>query len=133
MVVLLHQPSALAGYLGTDTLTDLRAVVNDDTTRTTPYDDGVPDQPPGTVNVGHLHDPAGPWVLWNTEGEATTWTVVDQLGTAGGVENAPTFSRFSTQVSPPLKPIMVRLQYVNTESGLQTGYATVTCGLDGDC
>lgn len=132
-VVLLHQPSALAGYLGTESLTDLRAVVNDDTTRTTPYDDGVPDQPPGTVNVGHLHDPAGPWVLWNTEGEAVTWTVVDQLGTAGGVENAPTFSRFSTPVSPPLKPIMVRLQYVHAESGLQTGYATVTCGLDAAC
>lgn len=132
-VVLLHQPSALAGYLGTDTLTDLRSVENVPRNRTTPYDDGIADLPPGTVNIGHLHDPAGPWVLWNTEGESVTWTVVDQLGTAGGVENAPTFSRFSTPVSPPLKPITVRLQYVNPESGLQTGYATVTCGLDASC
>lgn len=132
-VVLLHQPSALAGYLGTESLTDLYSVVNDATHRTTPYDDGLADLPPGTVNIGHLHDPAGPWVLWNTEGESITWTVVDQLGTAGGVENAPTFSRFSTPVSPPLKPIMVRLQYVDVDSGLQTGYATVTCGLDGAC
>lgn len=132
-VVLLHQPSALAGYLGTESLTDLHSVGNDATHRTVPYDDGLADLPPGTVNIGHLHDPAGPWVLWNTEGESVTWTVVDQLGTAGGVENAPTFSRFSTPVSPPLKPIMVRLQYVDVDSGLQTGYATLTCDLDGAC
>jgi hypothetical protein len=64
---------------------------------------------------------------------AVTWTVVDQLGTAGGVENAPTFSRFSTPVSAPLKPITVRLQYVNVSSGLQTGYATIECDLDARC
>jgi hypothetical protein len=62
-----------------------------------------------------------------------TWTVVDQLGTAGGVENVPTISRFSTPFTPPLKPLMVRLQYVNVKSGLQTGYATVQCELDARC
>ena len=72
-------------------------------------------------------------MVWNTEGDSVTWTLVDQLGTAGGVENTPTFSRFSTPFSAPLKPIMVRLQYVDTESGLPTGYATVECALDGSC
>jgi hypothetical protein len=132
-IVLMHQPSALNGYLGPDVLTSLRARVETDATRTVPRDDGVPDLPPGIVDVGHLHQPDGPWVVWNTDGDTVTWTVIDQLGTAGGVENAPTFSRFSTPFSPPLKPIMVRLQYVDVASGLQTGYATVECDLAGGC
>ncbi len=132
-IVLMHQPSALNGYLGPDVLTSLHARVETDTTRTVPYDDGVPDLPPGIVDVGHLHEADGPWVVWNTDGDTVTWTVVDQLGTAGGVENAPTFSRFSTPFSPPLKPIMVRLQYVDVDSGLQTGYATAECNLAAAC
>ena len=129
-IVVLHQPDAVAGYLGLDNLDPVRAL---ERSRTTPYDDGVPDQPPGIVDIGHLHKSDGPWVLWNTDGDELTWTVVDQLGTAGGVENAPTFSRFSTPLSAPLKELSVRLQYLNVESGLETGYATVTCALDGTC
>jgi hypothetical protein len=129
-IVLVHQPTAAIGYLGVDSLSTLRDRPQG---LTTPYDDGVPDLPPGIVEYGHLHQEEGPWVLWNTDGDSVTWTVVDQLGTAGGVENAPTISRFSTPFSPPLKPITVRLQYVNVETGLQTGYATVECGLDAAC
>jgi hypothetical protein len=132
-IVLMHQPSALAAYLGLDSLSRLEDQAGGASPLTTPYDDGIPDLPPGVVDVGHLHVAAGPWVVWNTDGAAVTWTVVDQLGTAGGVENAPTFSRFSTPVSAPLKPVMVRLQYVNAETGLQTGYVTVECGLDATC
>lgn len=132
-IVLMHQPSALMGYLGLDSLSIIRDRPRTTADLTTPSDDGIPDLPPGIVDVGHLHDPNGPWVVWNTDGDAITWTVVDQLGTAGGVENAPTFSRFSTPFSAPLKPIMVRLQYVNVESGLQTGYVTVECDLVGTC
>ncbi len=129
-IVVLHQPDAAAGYLGLEDLDQVRALAHG---RTAPYDDGVPDQPPGIVDIGHLHKTDGPWVLWNTDGDEVTWTVVDQLGTAGGVENAPTFSRFSTPLSAPLKLLTVRLQFLNVESGLETGYATVTCALDGTC
>lgn len=132
-IVLLHQPTAVAGYLGLDSLSSLRDRPNTPSALTTPYDDGIPDLPPGIVDVGHLHEADGPWVVWNTDGPQVTWTVIDQLGTAGGVENAPTFSRFSTPVSAPLKPVMVRLQYVNKATGLQTGYVTVECGLDASC
>lgn len=132
-IVVMHQPSALVGYLGLDNLTALHELPVSGSALTTPYDDGLEDLPPGTIDIGHLHEPAGPWVVWNTEGDAVTWTVIDQLGTAGGVENTPTFSRFSTPFSAPLKPITVRLQYVDTESGLQTGYATVQCGIDARC
>jgi hypothetical protein len=132
-VVVMHQPTALEGYLGLDSLSLLRDRPQTPANLTTPYDDGIPDLPPGVVDVGHLHQPDGPWVVWNTDASTVTWTVVDQLGTAGGVENAPTFSRFSTPVSAPLKPVMVRLQYVDAETGLQTGYVTVECALDATC
>jgi hypothetical protein len=129
-IVLLHQPDAVTGYLELDDLNDVRLL---DGSQTVPHEDGIPDQVPGTVNIGHRHVLDGPWVLWNTDGDEITWTVVDQLGTAGGVENTPTFNRFSTPVSVPLKPLTVRMQYFDVESGLQTGYATVTCQTDGTC
>jgi hypothetical protein len=129
-IVLLHQPDAAAGYLGLPSLDPVRSVR---VSNTVPYDDGIDDQAPGIVNIGHLHELDGPWVMWNTGGRQITWTVVDQLGTAGGVENRPTVNRFSTPSSAPLKPLTVRLQFVNTASGLQTGYATISCGVDGEC
>lgn len=132
-IVVVHQPSALVAYLGLDSLSVLRDHPQTAAQRTTPYDDGIADLPPGIAEYGHLHQAEGPWVVWNTDGGRVTWTVVDQLGTAGGVENAPTFSRFSTPFSAPLKPVMVRLQYVDVKSGLQTGYVTVQCGVDAQC
>jgi hypothetical protein len=129
-IVLFHQPDAAAGYLGLDSLDPVRSLEG---SATVPYDDGIPDQPPGIVSIGHLHELDGPWVLWNTDGDLVTWTVVDQLGTAGGVENHPTFNRFSTPRSTPLKPLSVRLQFVNLLSGLETGYATIECDTGGTC
>jgi len=129
-VVLVHQPAAAAAYLGLPSLNVLPSVTG---SSTTPYDDGVPDVPPGILNVGHRHEADGPWVLWNTDGDQITWTLVDQLGTAGGVENSPTFNQFSTPTSVPLKDLMVRLQYVDLGSGLATGYATIACSTDGHC
>ena len=123
--VVLHQPRAVAGYLGLD---DIERA---GTSLTTPVEDGIPDLPSGIVTYGHLHDPAGPWVVWNTDGDQITWTVVTQLGTAGGVEENPTFNRFSTPFSAPLKALDVQLQYVNPETGLQTGLAPITFAPDG--
>jgi hypothetical protein len=81
--------------------------------------------------VGHLHDASGPWVIWNTDGDEVTWTVVSQLGTSGGVEENPTFNRFSTPFSAPLKDVSIRLSYVDEGSGLQTGYASVVVDTSG--
>jgi len=129
-VVLVHQPDAAAGFLG---LLDLGKVRHVEDSPTIARDDGIPDQLPGIVNVGHLHQKDGPWVLWNTDGNRITWTVVNQLGTSGGVENRPTFNHFSTPNSPPLEPLAVRLEYVNRASGLQTGYVDIDCPTDGQC
>ncbi len=126
--VLVHQPRTAAGYLGVGSTSELAGTPGHETV---PYDDGVPDVPPGTVTIGHLHDADGPWVVWNTDGDEVTWTVVSQLGTAGGVEERPTFNRFSTPFSVPLKDVSVRLNYVNPDTGLQTGYASIVVDTDG--
>ncbi len=128
LVVLLHQPTSAAGYLGVDSLAAL-----DDSFgfETTPRDDGIPDLPPGIINVGHLHDPEPPKVIWNTDTDEVTWTVVNQLGTSGGVEESPTFNRFSTPFSVPLKTLSVQLQYIDVETGMQTGYAPIDVAIDG--
>ncbi|HYF71785.1 MAG TPA: hypothetical protein VD864_03135 [Nocardioides sp.] len=127
LAVVLHQPRAAEGYLGVD-LDDLEEA---ETSLTTPVEDGIPDLPPGTVTYGHLHDADGPWVIWNTDGDEVTWTVVTQLGTAGGVEENPTFNRFSTPFSVPLKTVGVQLQYVDRATGLQTGLVPITFDTEG--
>ncbi|GAA1435066.1 hypothetical protein GCM10009641_30200 [Mycobacterium cookii] len=129
LVVLLHQPRSAAGYIGVESLDELDDALGRETV---PWDDGVPDLPPGIINIGHLHDAEAPRVIWNTDGEAVTWTVLNQLGTAGGVEENPTFNRFSTPFSTPLKDLTVQLQYVDGASGLQTGYAQVVVSPAGD-
>jgi hypothetical protein len=128
LVVLVHQPRAAAGYIGIEALTDLAHATR---WNTAPREDGIADLPPGLVNVGHLHDAAGPWVVWNTDTDQTTWTVVAQLGTSGGVEENPTINRFSTPFSAPLKAVSVQLQYLDAETGLATGYASIDIETDG--
>jgi hypothetical protein len=128
VIVLLHQPRSAVGYLGIESMAELSP---NQEKRTTAWDDGIADLPPGSLNIGHLHDAAGPWVVWNTDGDEVTWTVVSQLGTSGGVEENPTFNRFSTPFSTPLKPLTVHLQYLNPETGLQTGFASIAFGVDG--
>ncbi|WP_372734579.1 hypothetical protein [Nocardioides sp.] len=127
--VVLHQPRAAAAYLGITSLNDPSL---DTTDPTVPTDDGIPDVPAGTVSIGHLHDVDGPWVIWNTDSDEVTWTVVSQLGTSGGVEENPTFNRFSTPFSVPLKDVTMQLAYLNPETGLQTGYARIVIGTDGE-
>lgn len=126
-VVVLHQPRAVSGYLGVG-VGELGALQGNETT---PVDDGIADLPPGMVTFGHLHDPAGPWVVWNTDGDQVTWTVVSQLGTSGGVEENPTFNRFSTPFSVPLKDVSLQLAFINPDTGLQTGYTLISIAPDG--
>lgn len=126
-IVLFHQPRTAAGYLGVPSLEDLPAQGED---LTTPHDDGIPDLPPGIINIGHLHDAHPPRVIWNTDGDTVTWTVLNQLGTSGGVLEAPTFNRFSTPFSVPLKKLAMQLQYVD-EAGLETGYVPIDVSVGG--
>ena len=129
--VIAHQNEMALGYLGLDSISDVRELADSTgEALTVPVDDGIPDLPPGSVSFGHWHEADGPWVVWNTDTEEVSWTLVDQLGTSGGVEERPTFNRFSTPYSPPLKPIELRLHYVDEETGLVTGFVTVTIAVD---
>jgi hypothetical protein len=132
--VLVHQNESALGYLGLDDMDSLRAQSDpgDDATFTRPRDDGIPDVPPGSLTYGHWHESAGPWIIWNTDGDEVTWTLVDQVGTSGGVEEAPTFNRFSTPYSPPLKPVQLRLHYTDTETGLVTGFVSIELSTVGE-
>lgn len=126
VLVLLHQPRSVQGFL--DLTEDLGSLGD---RLTTPYDDGIPDVPPGIINLGHLHDASAPRIIWNTDTDRTTWTVVNQLGTSGGVEESPTYNRFSTPFSVPLKNVTVQLQYVDADTGLQTAATTIAIATDG--
>lgn len=128
-IVLLHQPEAAAAYLRIATLDSLAEAP---ASLTVPYDDGIPDVPPGVLNIGHLHAYDGPRIIWNTDTDTTTWTLVDQLGTSGGVENQPTFNKFSTPFSVPLKPVGIRLQYLDAKTGLAHGFATIVLDTAGN-
>jgi hypothetical protein len=128
VVVLFHQPASAAGYVGVDSLHGLDDAVGRERTA---WDDGIPDLPPGIINIGHLHDAEPPRVVWNTDSGETTWTVINQLGTSGGVEENPTFNRFSTPFSVPLKTVSIQLQYVDVDTGLQTGHAALDITTDG--
>ena len=128
LVVLFHQPRSAAGYIGVNAVSELDDAIGRETQ---PWDDGIPDLPPGIINIGHLHDAAPPRVIWNTDGDRVTWTVLNQLGTSGGVEENPTFNRFSTPFSVPLKTVSIQLQYTDTDTELQTGYATIDIATDG--
>ena len=127
VIVLFHQPRSAAGYIGIDASSDLeppsvgrprRGTTASPTCRRGSSTSGTCTMPrhPGDLEhrrrSGHLDRP-------------------DQLGTSGGVEENPTFNRFSTPFSVPLKAVSVQLQYVNTETGLQTGYATIDIATDG--
>jgi hypothetical protein len=154
---LVHQHRAALGYLGFDDREQLRALPGPEADAyTRPVDDGIPDVPAGSLVYGHWHENDGPWIIWNTDAaaedatgtagtpvsgagtradggtEGVTWTLVDQVGTSGGVEERPTIDRFSTPYSPPLKPIQLRLHYTDTETGLVTGFVSLELTTFGD-
>ena len=58
--------------------------------------------------------------------------MLPQVGTSGGVEEQPTINRFSTPYSPPLKPMSLRLHYVDEATGLVTGAVELVISVDGD-
>ena len=125
---LVHQNEAMLGYLGIDNISKLRATRGHETE---PWDDGIPDLPPGSLTYGHWHVSDGPFVVWNTDTDDVTWTVVDQVGTSGGVQQAPSITSFSTPYSAPIKPISLRLHYVDEDTGLVTGAVELVVSLDG--
>ena len=91
-------------------------------------DDGVPDIPAGAVAYGHWHRRFDYRVAGNSDG---TWTVVMELGTAGGASPKLSLSHFSTPQTIPGKEASAAVLIVNDKSHLVTAVqeiATVRSG-----
>jgi hypothetical protein len=91
-------------------------------------DDGVPDIPAGAVAYGHWHREFDYRVAGNSDG---TWTVVMELGTAGGASPKLSLSHFSTPQTIPGKEASAAMMIVNDKSHLVTAVqqiATVRSG-----
>lgn len=122
-IAAIHQPEAAAGLLGVSSISE----VLDDTRDVVTLDI----DPPASLKillVGHTHTAMKPKVIMRSDG---TTMVLDQLGSANGVENRPLLSRFSTPDSAPLKEMMVRLHYIDEITLQPTGYITLSWSTDG--
>jgi hypothetical protein len=92
-------------------------------------DDGVPDIPASAVAYGHWHRRFYYRVAGNTDG---TWTVVMELGTAGGASPKLSLSYFSTPQTIPGKEASAAIVVVNKKSNLVTGVQEVTTRRSGE-
>ncbi|HET8602168.1 MAG TPA: metallophosphoesterase [Segeticoccus sp.] len=91
--------------------------------------DGVPDIPASAAAYGHWHRQFMYRVVGNTDG---TWTVVMELGTAGGVSPVQSLSHFSTPQTIPGKRASAAIMIVNDTSGLVTSVQEISTDRDGD-
>ena len=82
-----------------------------------------PNPPAKLIIWGHMHVQEGPQVVLHDDG---SWSVVLQLGTAGGVA-APTITSFSTPFSPPRKSADAYFFYRDKATGLITAVQPVHC------
>jgi hypothetical protein len=88
-----------------------------------PWEDGVRDLPTGLLVYGHWHRIIQPRTVWNSDG---TWTEVMELNTMGGAIGSPTINHFSTPNDAPGQTASFPIIYMNTETGLVTGYQMYT-------
>jgi hypothetical protein len=86
-------------------------------------DDGVPDVPASAVAYGHWHRRFDYRVAGNSDG---TWTVVMELGTAGGASPQVSLSHFSTPQTIPGKEASAAIMIVNDHSHLVTAVQEIT-------
>jgi len=124
-LVLVHEAYAAAGFLGVD---DMTRFLQGRGSATRPHDDGVPDVPATAVFYGHWHRSIAPRVVWNSDG---TWTLVMELNTSGGAIDTPTINHFSTPWSPPQQEATFPVVFLDTSSGLVTGYQLYRFDPDG--
>jgi hypothetical protein len=115
-VTLLHEGYAVAAMLGVD---DIKKVMATPSSYQTPYMDGIRDIPTNMIAYGHWHEDAPYKVLDNSDG---TWTVVFQLGTAGGaIGDATIGNMIGLPYEPPKKQASFVMAFKNKTSGLITG------------
>jgi hypothetical protein len=132
---LAHEPYAFAPILDlnvsqhTMTAWFTAAKHTADTDSGATVDDGVPDIPASAVAYGHWHRRFYYRVAGNSDG---TWTVVMELGTAGGASPKLSLSYFSTPQTIPGKEASAAIVIVDKKSGLVTGLQEITTHRSGE-
>lgn len=91
-------------------------------------DDGVPDLHAAALAYGHWHRHFMYRVASNDDG---TWSVVMELGTAGGASSVLSLSHFSTPQTIPGKQASAAIVIVNDTSGLVTSVQAITTDRSG--
>lgn len=124
-LVLVHEAYAAQAFIDVD---NMREFLDGRGSVTTPYDDGIRDLPAGAIFYGHWHRDVEPRVVWNSDG---SWTLVMELGTAGGAVANPTFTRFSTPWSQPQQVATFPVVFLDEETRLVTGYQLYRFDPDG--
>lgn len=103
-----------------------------DTTGQTP--DEVPDLPAALVDWGHWHRAWTPQHrLWRVVNNSNgSWTLVIELGTAGGAEGTGRLTSFSTPWTPPINLAAMNLITINDNSKLVTKLQELTTSPRGE-
>ncbi|HET7385328.1 MAG TPA: hypothetical protein VFJ19_01540 [Nocardioidaceae bacterium] len=91
-------------------------------------DDGVPDLEASAMAYGHWHRRFMYRVASNDDG---TWSVVMELGTAGGADSVLSLSHFSTPQTIPGKTASAAMMIVNDTSGLVTSVQAISTDRSG--
>jgi hypothetical protein len=118
-------------HVSRDTMTDWFAAGHKvaDADRGADVDDDVPDIPASAVAYGHWHRPFSYRVAGNSDG---TWTVVMELGTAGGANPQLSLSHFSTPETIPGKEASAAIAIVNNKSQLVTDVQEIRTSRSGE-
>ncbi len=120
-----HEGYAVAAFMGVASIKDV--LPNPDDYQTYAADE-IPDMPVDVAFYGHWHDEVEPRVVYNDDG---SWSVVFELGTAGGAIEASTPANFSVPNAAPKKVASFIIAFQNNESSLITGYQRVRLNPDG--
>jgi predicted phosphodiesterase len=124
-LLLVHEAYAAGAFLGVG---DMRAFLDGRGDPTVRYADGVRNVPASAVLYGHWHRHVAPRVVWNSDG---TWTLVMELDTSGGAIGSPTIGRFSTPWSRPMQEASFPVLFLDSSTGMVTGYQTYRFAVDG--
>lgn len=131
-IVLLHQGYAVMAFLKQEPATQAEIMEFlaengvDDEYFTTYREDDVPNAPASIIDFGHWHSQTTHKVLWNKDEDTgkITWTLVRELNTAGGGDGSPTINHFPLPTYPPIQNAGFEITYMNSETGLATGFAS---------
>ena len=125
-----HEAYALADIIGKDDITPstMDSWFSQAESISGQNNDEVPDIAASAVLYGHWHRPFNYRVVWNEDG---SWSVVAELGTAGGAIGEMSLTNISTPLTTPGKQASAVFFTVNNDSQLVQTIQEFKTGTDG--